>query len=111
MGFSKRLKLLGLLIGVLPVLVAAMVALYPIPSALALKTAEPVINYDDPNMATTESYVAEASITCIKQGGETGTDVHSCMKGYSKSSEDATVVAQKKDDAETTSSDSEQTSK
>lgn len=110
MGISKRLKIVGLIVGLLPVLVATMVAFYPIPSALALKAAEPVINYDDPNMATTESYVAEASISCIKQGGTTGTDVQSCMKGFTKPSDDATVVAQKKDDAENSAPSSSEAS-
>jgi hypothetical protein len=110
MGFQRRLKYLSLFFGALPMAVAAVVALYPVPSAHALKAVPAAINYDDPNMATTEGYVAEASIDCIKQGGS-GTDVHSCMRGYSKPSAEKTAdpdtekkLAQKKDDADLTSS-------
>ncbi len=64
----------------LTALVTVACAIYPIQSAFSeVET----INYDDPNLRTTDGYVTGASDACVGRGG----DIHQCMTSYAASSE------------------------
>lgn len=60
---------------------AALVVLFPTPGAFAVKQTDP-IDYSDPNMAMTQSYVTEASSACIRKSGSTGGPVTDCIRSY-----------------------------